>query len=220
MSDGVVRWGRRPDPRAGGRGPRNCPQGICALLGTEREIEVVGEAKEGQEAVSKTLRLCPEVVLMDLVMPGMDGLELSAASWPRSRSAHPGADELCRGRQGLFGHPAGALGYLLKDSAPRTWCRRSSRCTGGSRRCIHDCAQAAAGAFARIGAGCQGGGADRTGARGAAAGGQGHSNDEMARLLAISEATVRTHVSNILAKLGGEPDAGSLYALREGLATL
>jgi len=50
-------------------------KGIRALLATEQDIEVVGEAQDGEEAVAEVMRLAPDVVLMDLVMPGMDGLE-------------------------------------------------------------------------------------------------------------------------------------------------
>ena len=50
-------------------------KGICALLATERGIEVVGEAQDGQDAMAKAQKMQPDVILMDLVMPGTDGLE-------------------------------------------------------------------------------------------------------------------------------------------------
>ena len=52
--------------------------GLCALLGTERGIEVVGEAKDGNEAVARTKQLAPDVVIMDIVMPRKDGVEATA----------------------------------------------------------------------------------------------------------------------------------------------
>ena len=49
--------------------------GLTALLGTEKDIEVVGEAKNGAEAVSEAIKLHPDIVIMDLMMPKMDGVE-------------------------------------------------------------------------------------------------------------------------------------------------
>ena len=197
-------------------------KGICALLATEQGIEVVGEAKEGQEAVSKTLRLRPEVVLMDLVMPGMDGLEAIRhilADQPEVRilvlTSFAGDEKVFAAIR------AGALGYLLKDSGPEELVQAIKQVHGGqsslhpaiARRLLQELAHGSGRAKAetltereievlRLVA-------------------KGQSNDEIARQLAISEATVRTHVSNILAKLSLDSRTqAALYALREGLASL
>jgi NarL family two-component system response regulator LiaR len=94
-------------------------KGLCALLATEPDIEVVGEAKDGQEAISVAQRVQPEVILMDLVMPGLDGLEATrhiSAHQPEARilvlTSFAGDDKIFPAIR------AGALGYLLKDSGP------------------------------------------------------------------------------------------------------
>ena len=198
-------------------------KGICALLATEPGIEVVGEAKEGQEAVGKTARLQPEVVLMDLVMPGMDGLEAIRrilADQPAVRilvlTSFAGDDKVFAAIR------AGALGYLLKDSGPEELIQAIKQVHGGqsslhptiARRLLQELSH----------------GSDRPGKAETLTErevevlrlvARGQSNDEIARQLSISEATVRTHVSNILAKLSLDSRTqAALYALREGLATL
>jgi NarL family two-component system response regulator LiaR len=94
-------------------------KGIRALLATEPDIEVIGEARDGREAIAQARELCPDVVLMDLMMPGMDGLEatrqitklqpevriLVLTNFPRLEGVFPAIE-------------AGAMGYLLKDSRP------------------------------------------------------------------------------------------------------
>ena len=94
--------------------------GLCALLGTERGIEVVGEAKDGNEAVARTKQLAPDVVVMDIVMPRKDGVEATA----EIRSAMPEAkivvltsfgtsDKISRAIE------AGATGALMKTAEDR-----------------------------------------------------------------------------------------------------
>ena len=94
-------------------------KGICALLETKPGIEVVGEATDGGEAVALARELCPDVVLMDLVMPGTDGIEATreiTSSLPETRvlvlTSFAADDKLFPAIR------AGALGYLLKDSGP------------------------------------------------------------------------------------------------------
>ena len=98
-------------------------KGLRALLVTEPGVEVVGEAENGEQAVAEARRLCPDVVLMDLVMPGMDGLEATR----RITAAQPQAPSTPRvlvltsfaADDKVFpALRAGALGYLLKDSGP------------------------------------------------------------------------------------------------------
>src|SRR5271157_3273583 len=94
-------------------------KGIKALLATEKDMQVVGEAENGAEAVQKAATLRPDVVLMDLVMPEMDGIEATrriTAEQPETRilvlTSFAADDKVFPAVK------AGALGYLLKDSTP------------------------------------------------------------------------------------------------------
>ena len=94
--------------------------GLCALLGTERGIEVVGEAKDGNEAVARTKQLAPDVVIMDIVMPRKDGVEATAeirAAVPSARivvlTSFGTSDKISRAIE------AGATGALMKTAEDR-----------------------------------------------------------------------------------------------------
>ncbi|KAA3664505.1 MAG: DNA-binding response regulator, partial [Chloroflexi bacterium] len=96
-------------------------QGLQMILNTEDDFEVVGEAPDGGVAVKLTSELQPDVVLMDLRMPGMDGLEAIAhirADWPDMAivilTTYNEDDLMIRGLQ------AGAKGFLLKDTGRQT----------------------------------------------------------------------------------------------------
>ena len=202
-------------------------KGLRALLVTEPGVEVVGEAENGEQAVAEARRLCPDVVLMDLVMPGMDGLEATR----RITAAQPQAPSTPRvlvltsfaADDKVFpALRAGALGYLLKDSGPEELVQAIRQVHRGesslhpsiARRLLQELAnpgqpEAVSGALShrevdvlRLVA-------------------QGWTNRDIAERLGIGEATVRTHVSSILSKLNlGTRTQAALYALREGLASL
>jgi NarL family two-component system response regulator LiaR len=198
-------------------------QGIRALLATEPDIEVVGEAENGREAVAEVERLQPDVILMDLVMPEMDGIEAIR----RITANRPGARILVltsfAADDKVFpAIKAGALGYLLKDSEPEELVGAIHQVYRGEPS-LHP-------TIARKVLQEVSGPSERPPtpeplteremevlqlvARG-------RSNREIADELAISEATVRTHVSNILGKLHlASRTQAALYALREGLASL
>jgi len=198
-------------------------KGICALLATEPHIEVVGEAHDGQEAISAAGRLDPDVILMDLVMPGMDGLEATRRLTSRQPATRILVLTSFHGDDKVFpAIKAGALGYLLKDSGPeelveaieQVYRGKSSLHPSIARRLLQELAAPPQPA------------ADTEGLtereievlRLVA---QGHSNRNISAALTISEATVRTHVSNILSKLNlCSRTQAALYALREGLASL
>jgi len=198
-------------------------KGIRALLATERDIQVVGEARDGQEAIAESERLQPDVVLMDLVMPVVSGVEATrhiVSHQPETRvlvvTSFTGVDKVFPAIK------AGALGYLLKDAGPEELVRAIRQVYDGNsslhpaiaRKLLQELYEPSEQAdtddmltdrekeVLRLVA-------------------QGWSNLDIAERLAISEATVRTHVSHILTKLGlSSRTQAALYALRTGLASL
>jgi NarL family two-component system response regulator LiaR len=198
-------------------------KGIRALLATEPAVDVVGEARDGQEAIKQADLLEPDVILMDLVMPGTDGLEATRrimARQPRMRvlvlTSFDGDDKVFPAIR------AGALGYLLKDSGPNELLDAIQQVYQGeswlhpaiARKLVRQLSQP----------GERGVGPDALTEREVEVlrfVAKGWSNRDISEQLTISEATVRTHVSNILGKLNlGSRTQAALYALREGLASL
>ena len=198
-------------------------RGIHTLLETEDDIEVVGEAADGLTAVVETERLKPDVVLMDLVMPGVDGVE----AIHRIRAIQDDVSVLVLTSFGtddmLFpAIRAGALGYLLKDAHPDELIRGiREACRGQSmldpvvaRRLLAELARNDSVRPSLEVLSNRETDVLRQLARGL-------TNDEISDVLHISEATVRTHVSHILSKLGlTNRTQAALYALRQGLASI
>ncbi len=199
-------------------------QGLRTFLGIQDDIEVVGEAEDGTSAVTLAESLEPDIVLMDLKMPGADGL--TALTELRARGVQ--ARVLVLTSVTERGHvlpavQAGAAGYLYKDVDPQALVQ--------AIRAVHDghvlFAPDAAEAMLRDGTADGGGGDDR----GLAALtererevlvhiARGRSNREIARALVVSEKTVKTHVSNLLMKLGVQDRTqAALYAVRHGVGT-
>lgn len=198
-------------------------RGIRAFLATEPGIEVLDEAADGRQAVEMAARLEPDVILMDLVMPEMDGIEAIRAIRAQQGSSQIlvltsfGSDDK------LFpAIKAGALGYLLKDTSPQQL-----------SEAIHQAAKGQATLNSTIA-----GRLLRQFSHEATTGvptepltereievlrslARGLTNEQIGKRLQISEATVRTHVSHVLAKLGmANRTQAALWALREGLVTL
>ena len=106
-------------------------KGIRALLTTEPDIEMIGEATNGEEAISLTEILQPDVILMDLVMPETDGIEAIRRITARQPEARILVLTSFATNEKVFpAVKAGALGYLLKDSEPEMLVANES--AGGS----------------------------------------------------------------------------------------
>ena len=198
-------------------------EGLRWLMATEPGIDLVGEAADGIEAVTRARELRPDVILMDLVMPRKDGISAIA----EIKRGQPDARILvltsfAEDDQVFPAIKAGALGYLLKDTSPQALLSAIRDVYAGTpsmhpvvaRKLIQelqrppDLPPTAEPLTERE--------MDvlRLVARGL-------SNDEIAANLVISERTARTHVSNILSKLHlANRTQAALYALREGLARL
>ena len=186
-------------------------------------MEVVGEADNGQEAVAQAATLHPDVILMDLAMPKMDGIEATRqikASQPESRilvmTSFAADDKVFPAIK------AGALGYLLKESTPEDLVQAIHQIYRGesslhptiARKVLQEITHPSdrpptpnplterEAEVLRLVA-------------------QGLSNLDIATKLNISDPTVRTHVSNIMSKLHlATRIQAALYALREGLVSL
>lgn len=190
-------------------------EGLAAVLGCEDDMEVVGEAGSGEEAIAVYESCRPDVTLMDLRLPGISGAEAIAAicrARPDARilvlSSFGGDEDIYRSLQ------AGALGYLLKDML-RKELVEAIRCVHGRQTYLPRVVQ------------------DRLRERllhepltpretevvGLLA--QGYSNREIAHRIGASEGTVRIHVSHILAKLGvTDRTQAALQAIKRGIVHL
>ena len=198
-------------------------KGMRAMLELVPDIELVGEAENGKQAVKLDAELSPDVVLMDLMMPEMNGIECIK----QIKAQHADARILVltnfAGEDMIFpAIKAGAMGYHLKDSSPEALIEAIRQVSRGvaslhpsiAKKLLDELNHAEKQhlpeesltqrevEILRLIA-------------------QGLENREIAEKLVISEATVRTHVSNILGKLHlASRTQAALYALREGLARL
>jgi DNA-binding NarL/FixJ family response regulator len=194
-------------------------QGLRMYLALDAELEVVGEAANGAEALRLAHELEPDVVLMDLVMPVVDGISATKAIRRELPEVEVIALTSVLEDSAVYGAMrAGAIGYLLKDTEADELCRAIKAAAAGqvqlsppvaarllrevpppqdpeplTEREIEVLQQLA----------------------------QGKSNKEIAAALVIAEKTVRTHVSNILGKLGvSSRTQAALHAVRCGLVSL
>ncbi|MEG3633680.1 response regulator transcription factor [Micromonospora palythoicola] len=187
--------------------------GFRVILEIEDDIEVVGEAADGERAVGMTRALRPDVVLMDVEMPGMDGLE---ATRRISTDCEPGGPAVLmlttfdRDDYLFAALRAGASGFLLKNGTPETLVDAIRVVARGDGLLAPELTRRVIATFARPG--------DRPGDDvGSAAAldsltprerevlvlvAGGASNAEIAADLHLGEATVKSHVSRVLAKLG------------------
>lgn len=194
-------------------------QGVRMLLTLDPEIEVVGEGVNGMEAVRLAQELKPDVVLMDLLMPVMDGL--SAINEIRRHLPETEIVALTSVLEDSVVTDvvrAGAIGYLLKDASGEELVKAIKAAARGE---VHLSPQAAARLVRDVRApdNPQALTSRETDVLRLLA--KGCSNKEIAQALKIGEKTVHSHVSNILAKLGvPSRTQAALYAIRTGLVSL
>ncbi|MFF2525316.1 response regulator [Streptomyces liangshanensis] len=184
--------------------------GLTFMLGGAEDIEIVGEAADGTQVAALVERCAPDVVLMDIRMPAMDGLTATEAL--RSR---PGAPEVLvlttfhADEQVLRALRAGAAGFVLKDTPPDRIVSAVRRVAAGdpvlspavTRQLMTHVAGTSPDTRRRGAAGRLGSLAERE-REVAYAVGRGRSNAEIAADLYLSVPTVKAHVSRVLAKLG------------------
>ena len=204
--------------------------GIRSLLATHPGIEVAGEADNGQTAISAALRLCPDVILMDLVMPVMDGIGAIrhiVTHQPEARILV--LTSFITDEKVFPAIKAGAMGYLLKDSPSKDLVRAIHEVhRGGSslhpkvaRKLLQELSR-----FSEPPPASLGERRDQTWVESLTSRevevlktvAEGLSDQEIADRLGISYRTVTTHVSNILGKLHlANRLQAALYAIQEGL---
>jgi DNA-binding NarL/FixJ family response regulator len=207
-------------------------EGVAALLGMLPGIEVVGTAADGADAVRQALAAQPDVVLMDLNMPGCDGVEATrriSREQPWVRVVVLTA--YCDDNSVVAALRAGALGFLTKDAGAAEIFSAVSAVAAGEAQLDPSVQRRLVEAFNR---------GERAGFPGAAERGQaaddgltpremqvlrelaaGLSNAEIAAKLVVSPATVKTHINHMLTKTGGRDRAQLVaYAFRRGLVSL
>lgn len=198
--------------------------GVRSFLGSFNDIEVVGEASNGKEAVELTAELSPDIILMDMLMPVMDGIEAIRQIRDRKLEGRIIALTSFATDDKLFpAIKAGAMGYLLKDSTPDELLEAIRRVHKGEPSLAPDIARKVLSELSnpvdeakptpdpltpreldtlKLVA-------------------KGKSNKVIAEEMFVSEATVRTHMTSILSKLHlANRVEATLYALREGIASL
>ena len=194
-------------------------RGLRLVFELEDDLEIVGEAADGREALSQVAALRPDVVVMDLLMPGMNGVEATRAI----RAAFPDVEvvaltSVLEDRMVVDAVEAGASGYLLKETRPdelfeavRAAARGEVRLDPrAQQRLMRELRRPVAPVDARAAL------TERE-AEVLQQLAQGATNKSIAQSLGVGEATVKSHVSSLLAKLGLKSRTqAALHALREG----
>ncbi len=191
-------------------------EGLRMFLGRDPDLVVVGEAANGAEAVELARQLRPDVVLMDLLMPVMDGVAATAAI----RNALPETEvvaltSVLESAAVVGAVKAGAIGYLLKDTQAAELRRTIKAAAAGQ---VQLSPQASAYLMREVRAPAPPEPLTERETEVLRLLAQGHSNKDIAHHLQIVEDTVKTHVKHILAKLGVQSRTQAvLCAMRLGL---
>jgi DNA-binding NarL/FixJ family response regulator len=195
-------------------------RGLRTFLEVQDDIEVVGEAADGAEGVARAEELKPDVILMDVRMPGMDGIEALRALRERGSTARVLViTSFTEQRSVVPALRAGATGYVYKDEDPEALARAIRSVHAGHVLLQPEVAGALLAGDAGSGAQGRGGTLTEREREVLALIADGRSNREIARALVLSEKTVKTHVSNILMKLDlADRTQAALWAVRHGMA--
>jgi NarL family two-component system response regulator LiaR len=194
-------------------------QGLRMYLALDPELEVVGEAANGAEALRQARKLKPDVVLMDLLMPVMDGVAAIEAIRRELPEVEVIALTSVLEDSAVYGAMrAGAIGYLLKDTQASELCQAIKAAAAGQ---VQLSPSVAARLLREVRAPEEPEPLTEREMEVLQQLALGRSNKEIASALFIAEKTVRTHVSNILAKLGvASRTQAALHAVRIGLVSL
>lgn len=194
-------------------------QGLVMFLGLDPELQVVGEAADGAQAVQLADQVNPDVILMDILMPVMDGL----TAIQKIKQAHPEIEiialtSVLEDDKVYKAVHAGAMGYLLKDTRADELAKAIKAASRGEVQ-LHPEAAKRLIREVRMPESPEKLTERETEVLRLIA--KGLSNKDIAMQLVVSEKTVKTHVSNVLAKLHlPSRTQAALYALREGLVSL
>ncbi len=196
-------------------------KGVRKMLEAEDDMQVVGEAATGREALEQAQTLMPDIVLMDIKMPDLDGVK--AARTLHREMPHVGIIFVTMFQDDEFvfqGLQAGGRGYILKDADPETMLRAIRAVAHGESLLGPTIAQKVMRQFAVL-PGKQDPLVDELTPRELEVLmliAQGLSNKEIAAELSISEKTVKNHINNIFSKLHlYDRSQAMLYAIRKGL---
>jgi len=193
-------------------------RGLVELFGTADDIEVLADAADGTAAVEAAERLRPDLVLMDLSMPGVDGVEATR----RIRASHPDVavvilTSFSEQPRILGAIDAGAVGYLLKDAEPDELLRGVRSAAAGEAPFSPKAAKAllALGAQRQVAADLS-----HRERQVLACVAEGLPNKLIARRLAISEKTVKAHLTSVFRRIGvTDRTQAALWAERHGLTS-
>ncbi len=194
-------------------------EGLRTFLELQDGICVVGEAGDGGEGVAAAQRLRPDVILMDLVMPRLDGVGAMRELRRRLPSARVIVlTSFTDDAKLLPAVQAGAAGYLLKNAQPGEIARAVRAAHAGEALLDPHVAARLLDSIARPAGASPGETLTRREREVLALIGRGYANKRIARELGIAEKTVKTHVGHVLAKLGvTDRTQAALHAVRAGL---